>query len=119
VERRSDGLSVFIVDLREAPAENFAVQPIDTMMTHHTNAVFFDELEIPAENLIGEENRGFRYILDSMNAERVLIAAECVGDAQWFIDQSVEYANQRVIFERPIGQNQGVAFPIARAYANT
>jgi acyl-CoA dehydrogenase len=119
VLRKSEGLSVFLVDLRDVPPEQLTVQPIETMMTHHTNAVYFDGLEIPAKNLIGEENRGFRYILDSMNAERTLIAAECIGDADWFIDKSTKYAGERVIFDRPIGQNQGIAFPIARAYANT
>jgi acyl-CoA dehydrogenase len=119
VERRSEGLSVFLVDLRDAPPGKFSAQPIETMMNHETNTVFFDGLEIPAENLIGEENRGFRYILDAMNAERILIAAECIGDADWFIERATSYANQRVVFDRPIGQNQGVAFPIARAYVNT
>jgi acyl-CoA dehydrogenase len=119
VERRSEGLSVFIVDLRDAPPDRFSAHPIETMMNHETNTVFFDGLEIPAENLIGEENKGFRYILDAMNAERILIAAECIGDADWFIERATSYANQRVVFDRPIGQNQGVAFPIARAYANT
>ncbi len=118
VERKSDGLSVFLIDLREAPDEQFTAQPIETMMTHHSTTVFFDNLRIPASSLIGEEGKGFRYILDSMNAERILIAAECIGDGDWFIDRSTSYANERVVFNRPIGQNQGVAFPIARAYAN-
>ena len=118
VERKSDGLSVFLIDLREAPDEEFTAQPIETMMTHHSTTVFFDNLRIPASSLIGEEGKGFRYILDSMNAERILIAAECIGDGDWFIDRSTSYANERVVFNRPIGQNQGVAFPIARAYAN-
>ncbi|RIK39259.1 MAG: acyl-CoA dehydrogenase [Chloroflexi bacterium] len=118
VQRRSDGLSVFLVDLRDAPAGAFSVSPIETMMNHETNAVFFDGLEVPAENLIGEENRGFRYILDGMNVERILIAAECIGDGDWCIEKATSYAKERVIFDRPIGQNQGIAFPIARAYAN-
>jgi acyl-CoA dehydrogenase len=118
VERKSDGLSVFLIDLRNAPRDQFTAQPIDTMMTHHSTTVFFDNFRIPASSLIGEENRGFRYILDSMNAERILIAAECIGDGDWFIARSTDYANQRVVFNRPIGQNQGISFPIARAYAN-
>jgi acyl-CoA dehydrogenase len=119
VKRKSDGLSVFLVDLRDAPTSHLTVEPIETMMNHETNAVFFDGLEVPAENLIGEEDRGFRYILDGMNAERILIAAECIGDSDWFIDRSTDYARERVIFDRPIGQNQGVAFPLARAHVNT
>jgi acyl-CoA dehydrogenase len=118
VERKSDGLSVFLIDLREAPAGKFTARPIDTMMTHHSTSVFFDDLEIPADSLVGEENAGFRYILDSLNAERILIASECVGDGDWFIERSTTYANQRTVFNRPIGQNQGIAFPIARSYAN-
>ncbi len=118
VERKSDGLSVFLIDLREVPPDQFSAQPIETMMTHHSTTVFFDNLRIPASSLIGEQDRGFRYILDSMNAERILIAAECVGDGDWFIERSTRYANERVVFDRTIGQNQGVAFPIARAYAN-
>lgn len=118
VQRKSDGLSVFLVDLRDAPPDQFSAQPIETMMTHHSTTVFFDNFRIPADSLIGEENRGFRYILDSMNAERMLIAAECIGDGDWFINQSTDYANQRVVFNRPIGQNQGVSFPIARAYTS-
>jgi acyl-CoA dehydrogenase len=118
VERKSDGLSVFLIDLRKAPENQFTAQPIDTMMTHHSTTVFFDNLRIPADSLIGEEHRGFRYILDSMNAERILIASECIGDGDWFIERATTYANQRVVFNRPIGQNQGIAFPIARAYAN-
>ncbi|MDI3339489.1 MAG: acyl-CoA dehydrogenase family protein [Sphaerobacter sp.] len=116
VTKRSEGLSVFLVDLREAIGRGIEVQPIQTMMNHETNAVFFDRLEVPAENLIGEEGKGFRYILDGMNAERILIAAECIGDGYWFIDRSTAYAKQRVVFDRPIGQNQGVQFPIAQAY---
>ncbi len=115
--RKTEGLSVFLVDLREAGA-GLAVRPIRNMLNHETNEVFFDHFEIPAENRIGEEGRGFRYILDGMNAERILIAAECVGDGWWFLDQARRYAAERVVFGRPIGQNQGVQFPIARAYAN-
>ncbi len=118
VQRKSEGLSVFLVDLREAVGNGLEVQPLQTMMNHDTNALFFDDLEIPAENLIGEEGRGFRYILDGMNAERILIAAECIGDGDWFIERASRYANGRVIFDRPIGQNQGIQFPIARAYVN-
>lgn len=118
VEKKSDGLSVFLIDLRAAPEGQFTAQPIDTMMTHHSTSVFFDNLRIPSDSLIGEEHRGFRYILDSMNAERILIASECIGDGDWFIDRATSYASQRVVFNRPIGQNQGVSFPIARAYAN-
>ena len=113
---RTDGLSVFLVDMRAAqgPAR---IRPIRTMMNHATTEVFFDDLRVPAENLIGEEGEGFRYILAGMNAERILIAAECIGDAKWFIDKATAYAKERVVFGRPIGQNQGVQFPIARAYA--
>ena len=114
--RRTDGMSVFIVDMREA--KGLSIQPIRTMMNHATTALFFDNMRVPAENLIGEEGRGFRYILSGMNAERILIAAECVGDAKWFIEKSTAYARERQVFGRPIGQNQGVQFPIARAYAN-
>ncbi len=117
VARKSDGLSVFLVDLREAArSTSMTVRPIATMMNHETNEVFFDNLEIPGANLIGTEGEGFRYILDGMNAERILIAAECIGDAHWFIERSRRYATERVVFGRPIGQNQGVQFPIARAY---
>ena len=116
VERRSDGLSVFIVDLRDAKA-GLTIRPIRTMMNHATTEVFFDGLRVPTANLIGEEGKGFRYILSGMNAERILIAAECIGDAKWFIRKAADYARQRVLFGRPIGQNQGVQFPIARAYA--
>ena len=118
VERRSHGLSVFLVDLRDAPKEHLTVQPLEMMINHHTTAVFFDGLEVPAANLIGEEGRGFRYILDGMNAERILIAAECIGDGDWFIERASRYASERAIFDRPIGQNQGVQFPIARAHVN-
>jgi alkylation response protein AidB-like acyl-CoA dehydrogenase len=116
--KRSDGLSVLIVDMREALGHGLTIRPIRTMMNHATTEVFFDDLHVPAENLIGEEGKGFRYILSGMNAERILIAAECVGDAKWFIDKARSYANERHVFGRPIGQNQGVQFPIARAYAD-
>ncbi len=116
VTKKTDGLSTFLVDMRTA--QGLKVQPIRTMMNHNSCEVFFDDMEIPAENLLGEEGRGFRYILSGMNAERILIAAECVGDAKWFTERSVAYANQRVIFGHPIGRNQGVQFPIAKAYAN-
>jgi acyl-CoA dehydrogenase len=115
VKRRTDGLSVFIVDMRDA--KGLTIQPIRTMMNHATTQVFMDNLRVPAENLIGEEGQGFRYILSGMNAERILIGAECIGDAKWFIEKATNYAKERVLFERPIGQNQGVQFPIARAYA--
>ena len=116
-EKRSDGLSVFLVDLRDAVGKGVTIRPIRTMMNHATTEVFFDNLAVPAENLIGEEGKGFRYILDGMNAERILIAAECIGDARWFIAKATDYARSRVVFGRPIGQNQGVQFPIAKAYA--
>ena len=119
VKKKSQGLSIFLVDLRQAISQGLAVKPIRNMVNHETNELFFDDLEIPAENLIGEEGRGFSYILDGLNAERTLIAAECVGDAWWFIDKVTEYAKERIVFDRPIGQNQGVQFPIARAYVNT
>ena len=116
-KKRTDGLSVFLVDMRLAQSTSITINPIRTMMNHATTEVFFDDLRVPAENLIGEEGQGFRYILAGMNAERILIAAECVGDAKWFIDKATSYAHARVLFDRPIGQNQGVQFPIARAYA--
>jgi acyl-CoA dehydrogenase len=119
VARKSDGMSIFLVDLREAIGNGLEVKPIRNMVGHETSELFFDNLEIPADNLIGEEGRGFRYILDGLNAERTLIAAECIGDAWWFIDRVGAYAKERVVFGRPIGQNQGVQFPIARAYVNT
>jgi len=119
VKKRTEGLTVLLVDLREAKGNGVTIQPIRTMMNHATTEVFFENLEVPTENLIGEEGKGFRYILDGMNAERILIAAECVGDARWFLEKSVGYAQQRVVFDRPIGQNQGVQFPIARAFADT
>jgi len=115
--RKTEGLSVFIVDMREALGRGLAIRPIRTMMNHNSCEVFFDGMAVPAENLVGEEGRGFRYILSGMNAERLLIAAECIGDAKWFTAKSVAYAKERVLFGRPIGQNQGVQFPIARAYA--
>ena len=114
---RTDGLSVFIVDMRDAVGNGLTIRPIETMMNHATTEIFFDNLRVPAANLIGEEGKGFRYILSGMNAERLLIAAECIGDAKWFIKKATNYANERVLFGRPIGQNQGVQFPIARAYA--
>jgi len=115
--KRTEGLSVFLVDLRRARGHGVTIRPIRTMMNHATTEVFFDSLKVPAENLIGEEGKGFRYILDGMNAERILIAAECIGDARWFIAKATDYAKSRVVFGRPIGQNQGVQFPVARAYA--
>jgi acyl-CoA dehydrogenase len=118
VRKKSDGLSVFLVDLREAVGKGLTVKPIRNMVNHETSELFFDDLEIPAENLIGEEGRGFRYILDGLNAERTLIAAECIGDGYWFIDKVTAYAKERIVFGRPIGQNQGVQFPIARAFVN-
>ncbi len=122
VKRKGDGLSVLVVDLREATqgeSPPVVVQPIRTMINHATTEVFIDNLRVPAENLIGEEGRGFRYVLDGMNAERILIAAECLGDARWFIETARTYACERKVFGRPIGQNQGVQFPIARAYAQS
>jgi len=117
VAKRTDGLSVFIVDMRDALGHGLSIRPIRTMMNHSTTEVFFDGLKVPVKNLIGEEGKGFRYILSGMNAERILIAAECVGDAKWFIDRASAYAKERVVFGRPIGQNQGIQFPIAKAYA--
>jgi alkylation response protein AidB-like acyl-CoA dehydrogenase len=117
VKKRSEGLSVFLVDLEEAKGKGIEVNKIDAMINHNTCEVFFDNLEVPAENLIGEEGQGFKYIVDSMNAERILIAAESLGDAKFFIGRAAQYAKERVVFGRPIGQNQGVAFPIARAHA--
>jgi acyl-CoA dehydrogenase len=115
--KRTEGLSVFLLDMREAEARGLTIRPIRTMMNHATTEVFFDNVEVPAANLIGEEGKGFRYILSGMNAERILIAAECIGDAKWFIAKAVGYAKTREVFGRPIGQNQGVQFPIAKAYA--
>jgi acyl-CoA dehydrogenase len=116
--KRTDGLSVLLVDMRNALGNGLTIRPIRTMMNHATTEVFFDDLRVPAANLIGEEGRGFRYILSGMNAERILIAAECVGDAKWFIDRAKAYAGERSVFGRPIGANQGVQFPIAKAYAS-
>ena len=119
VTKRHNGISVFLIDLRDALEGGLTIQPIPTMINHATTEVFFDDLRVPAENLIGTEGDGFRYILDGMNAERILIAAECVGDARWFIEKASSYARDRIVFGRPIGQNQGIQFPIARAYAAT
>ncbi|TPL54382.1 acyl-CoA dehydrogenase family protein [Mesorhizobium sp. B2-4-6] len=116
--KKTDGLSVLIVDMGQALGNGLTIRPIRTMMNHATTEVFFDDLRVPAENLIGEEGKGFRYILSGMNAERILIASECVGDAKWFIDKASAYAKERHVFGRAIGQNQGIQFPIARAYAN-
>ena len=119
VKKKSEGLSVFIVDIKEAMGKGMTVRPIRNMVNHETNEVFFDDLEVPAENMIGEENKGFRIILEGLNAERVLIAAECIGDAYWFIEKGSAYARERVVFDKPIGQNQGIQFPIAKAYVAT
>jgi len=116
VTKKSDGMSIFIVDLRDAIGHGLTVRPIPNMVNHETNELFFDNLEIPVENLIGEEGRGFKYILDGLNAERTLIAAECIGDGYWFLDRVTQYVRERIVFDRPIGQNQGVQFPIARSY---
>jgi alkylation response protein AidB-like acyl-CoA dehydrogenase len=116
VNKRTEGLSVFIVDMREVAGKGLTVRPIRTMMNHATTEVFFENMRVPADNLIGNEGEGFRYILAGMNAERILIGAECIGDAKWFIAKATSYAGERVVFGRPIGQNQGVQFPIARAY---
>ena len=115
--KRTDGLSVFIVDMRTAKEAGLTIRPIRTMMNHSTTEVFFDNVQIPTENLVGEEGKGFRYILSGMNAERILIAAECIGDAKWFIEKATDYAKERIVFDRPIGRNQGVQFPLAKAYA--
>jgi len=119
VEKRTDGLSVFIIDIREAVGNGLEIKPIRTMINHATTEVFFDDLVIPANSLVGEEGKGFRYILDGMNAERILIAAECIGDARWFIKKATDYANERQVFGREIGKNQGIQFPIAEAYMAT
>ena len=116
VRKKSDGMSIFIVDLHQAIGNGLTVRPIPNMVNHETNELFFDNLEIPEENLIGEEGKGFKYILEGLNAERTLIAAECIGDGYWFIDRATKYANERIVFDRPIGRNQGVQFPIADAY---
>ena len=118
VARKADGMSIFLVDVRDADAKSLVIKPIRNMVNHETNQLFFDDLEVPVENLIGDEGRGFRYILDGLNAERILIAAECIGDGYWFVDRASKYASERVVFDRPIGQNQGIQFPIARAYVN-
>jgi len=118
VTKKSEGMSIFIVDLKQAIGNGLTVQPIMNMVNHETNELFFENLEIPAENLIGEEGKGFKYILDGLNAERALIAGECIGDGYWFIDKITKYANERIVFDRPIGKNQGVQFPIAKAYIN-
>ncbi|MEJ7667411.1 MAG: acyl-CoA dehydrogenase family protein [Casimicrobiaceae bacterium] len=117
-KKKSEGMSIFLVDLRAAIGNGLTVQPIPNMVNHETNELFFDNLEIPVENLIGEEGKGFKYILDGLNAERTLIAAECIGDGYWFIDKVTRYVSERIVFGRPIGQNQGVQFPIARAFVN-
>jgi len=116
VAKKTEGMSVFLVDMKAALGHGLSIRPIRTMINHATTEVFFENLEVPAGNLIGEEGRGFRYILDGMNAERILIGAECIGDARWFIAKATQYAKERIVFGRPIGQNQGVQFPIARAY---
>ncbi|MGE7920924.1 acyl-CoA dehydrogenase family protein [Viridibacillus sp. NPDC093762] len=118
VTKKSEGLSVLLVDLREAVGNGLEIRPIKTMMNHSTTELFMEHLKVPVENLIGEEGKGFRYILDGMNAERILIASECIGDGRWFIERATNYANERVIFNRPISQNQGIQFPIARAHIN-
>jgi alkylation response protein AidB-like acyl-CoA dehydrogenase len=116
--KKTDGLSVLLIDMAAARGNGLTIRPIRTMMNHATTEVFFENLRVPAENLIGDEGKGFRYILTGMNAERILIAAECVGDAKWFLDRATAYAHERVVFGRAIGQNQGIQFPIAKAYAN-
>ncbi|MDH4189819.1 MAG: acyl-CoA/acyl-ACP dehydrogenase [Betaproteobacteria bacterium] len=116
VKKKSEGMSIFLVDKRDALGKGLAMRPIRNMVSHDTNELFFDNLEIPAENMIGEEGRGFKYLLDGLNAERILIAAECIGDGYWFVERAVNYAKERVVFDRPIGQNQGVQFPIAESH---
>lgn len=118
VKKRTEGLSVLLVDLKEAVGNGITIRPIRTMMNHATTELFIEDLQVPVENLIGEEGKGFKYILDGMNAERILIASECIGDGYWFIKRATDYANERVVFKRPIGQNQGIQFPIAKAYVN-
>ena len=117
VKKKSDGLSVFLVDIKSSLGHGLDIKPLRAMINHNTTEVFFDSLRVPSENLIGEEGNGFRYILDSMNAERILVASESIGDGRWFIEKASKYSSERVVFDRPIGQNQGVQFPIARAYA--
>ena len=116
VKKKTEGLSVLLVDLKESVGNGLTIKPIRTMMNHATTELFMEDLEVPAENLIGEEGKGFRYILDGMNAERILIAAECIGDGRWFVERAANYAKERVVFNRPIGQNQGIQFPIAKAH---
>ena len=118
VKKKTEGLSVFLVDLHGSTEKGLTVRPIRNMVNHETNELFFDNFEVPSENLIGEEGKGFSYILDGMNAERILIAAECIGDGYWFLDKARHYASERIVFDRPIGQNQGIQFPIAQAYAH-
>jgi acyl-CoA dehydrogenase len=118
VKKRSDGLSMLLIDMRQAVGHGLTIRPIRTMMNHATTELFFDDLEVPAETLVGEEGKGFRYLIDGLNAERILIAAECVGDGRWFVERATKYAKDRVVFNRPIGQNQGIQFPIARAHVN-
>jgi acyl-CoA dehydrogenase len=118
VKKRTDGLSILLVDIRDAVGHGLTIRPIRTMMNHATTELFFDDLEVPADALVGEEGKGFRYLIDGLNAERILIAAECIGDGRWFIDRATRYAKDRVVFGRPIGQNQGIQFPIARAHVN-
>ena len=118
VQKKSRGLSIFLLDMNEAKANGMTIKPIRTMMNHSTTEIFFDDVKVPAENLIGEEGEGFKYILSGMNAERILIASECIGDAKWFIDKATAYANEREVFGAPIGKNQGIQFPIAKAYAH-
>jgi acyl-CoA dehydrogenase len=118
VKKRTEGLSILLVDLRQAVGRGLTIRPIRTMMNHATTELFFDDLEVPADALVGEEGKGFRYLIDGLNAERILIAAECIGDARWFVERAARYATERVVFGRPIGQNQGIQFPIARAHVN-
>ncbi|MGH9357780.1 MAG: acyl-CoA dehydrogenase family protein [Terriglobia bacterium] len=118
VKKKTEGLSTILVDMRQAVGHGLTIRPVRTMMNHATTEVFFDDLAVPVENLVGEEGQGFRYLLDGLNAERILIASECVGDGRWFLERACNYAKERVVFGRPIGQNQGIQFPLARAYAN-
>jgi acyl-CoA dehydrogenase len=118
VKKRTEGLSVLLIDIRTAIGRGLTIRPIRTMMNHATTELFFDDLEVPADTLVGEEGKGFRYLIDGLNAERILIAAECVGDGRWFVDRATKYAKDRVVFGRPIGQNQGIQFPIARAHVS-
>jgi acyl-CoA dehydrogenase len=118
VDRRTLGLSLFLIEQESLDPEGFEIQPIDVMINNDTSQLFFDNLEVPAASLVGEEGMGFRYLLDGLNTERILIAAECVGDGRWFVERASEYAKTRIVFQRPIGQNQGIQFPLARAYAN-